>query len=79
MLCMSSKAVAVAGVTECDGPGGMKSPMFHAVRGKEGGREGGRVGKYEGKEMGCGVCSFIAVLLTCCIGTCTLNVNVHIM
>ena len=42
MFCTSSKAVAVAGVMETDGPGGMKSSVSHEVGGREGGREGGR-------------------------------------
>ena len=50
MFCASSKAVAVAGVTETDGPGGMKSSVSHEVGGREGGREGG--GRKEGRVEG---------------------------
>ena len=42
MFCTSSKAVAVAGVMETDGPGGIKSSGSQEVGGREGAREIGR-------------------------------------
>ena len=51
MFCVSVKGVAVASMTETDGPGETKSSVSHEVRGKDGGMEGREEGEGErGKE-----------------------------